>query len=1197
LGTIETTTELSFGGQRSLPLLLALMAAGLLGNHYRYPIFLDVDFLFGSVFAMLALQLFGTARGIVAAAVIASYTYFIWNHPYAIVYLTAESAVVALLYRRGLGLVLADTLYWLAAGMPLIYLFTNVIMQVPFNDTKLITIKMVLNGIANTMVARLIFTAWALQSRKALFSYRETVYNLSVFFVAVPGLVILAITSRADYATSERAIRTELVQDKEQSVRSLEAWIRNRTKTLATLAEMASEKSTQQMQISLEQAVRFDQNFLRIGLQDKDAISIAFFPPADDQGKSALGRSFADRPFIPALRQSTGPMLSEVFTARIGRPVPIEAMFAPVRFAGKYRGYIAGVLSLEQVREHLSGLRYNETLYTLIDGSGAVIMTSRTDQAATNPFTRGSGRLNRLNDEVSQWVPDSPANLPITERWKRSYYVTEVSIGTPVQWKLILEKPVAPFQQALNENYSGKLTVLLFLLLATMALAELISRKIVSSLDHLAALTSELPAKLSLGGTDFAWPESSFREAVHLIKNFRAMADSLLEKFRETSEVNEALEHRVQERTLELQRMNLDFVYFLEGTTDFVFFMDHDGLIRFCSQQLAVSTGHRHWKELIGKHARELFPPETARVFQGEDLAIFREGGALLDKVAPIVDFQGTRSWISTSKWPVFDADRKVVGIFGISRDVTEQKRMLTALEESETKYRLIFDHAGDPIYIHDGSGRILAVNPKACELLGYSIQELMSLTIDQVDAPEEKRHILERVALLMRQGHLMFQTVHQRKDGSLLPVEVSSRKICWDGTPAIMSIARDLTLRMQAEERLLEAKNFTEKVINSAQEGVVVYGPDLRYRIWNPFMQQITGLAADEVLSRHPAEVFPAAPAGETVERLKKVLSGELLPAQDVQYHVAKTARSGWVSELFAPLLNRKGAIIGVIATVREISWRKRMEDELRGALAGAETANANMARLLHTVAHEFRTPLGLVTGCTSILERYWDRLTPEQRRQQHATIQSATRQLAQLIDSIMTFHTPQVPAPGSPCGPLQIGALCRRIATEVEKVWSSGHHLRIAVAHDCGTAWLDKVQFRRVLENLLTNAFRYTLPGGTVSLRVSRTRDVLLVEIADTGIGIPEEDLELIFIPFHRGRNVQGRRGLGLGLSIVHESLALLGGTIAVRSEFGVGTAMTVRIPGVDRREFGQEGVTAPPAPPEVWPGRNHDVHYPAH
>ncbi|MFZ2961345.1 MAG: PAS domain S-box protein [Candidatus Ozemobacteraceae bacterium] len=131
-------------------------------------------------------------------------------------------------------------------------------------------------------------------------------------------------------------------------------------------------------------------------------------------------------------------------------------------------------------------------------------------------------------------------------------------------------------------------------------------------------------------------------------------------------------------------------------------------------------------------------------------------------------------------------------------------------LRRSEEKHRLFFACAGDAIFIHDEETRILAANPMACERLGYTNAELMSMKVSQVDSPEEAPHIPDRIARLREQGHLIFETVHQRKDRSLIPTEVSVQPITWDGQPALLSICRDITDRKlaEAEKEKLEAQN-----------------------------------------------------------------------------------------------------------------------------------------------------------------------------------------------------------------------------------------------------------------------------------------------------------------------------------------------------------------------------------------------------
>ena len=140
--------------------------------------------------------------------------------------------------------------------------------------------------------------------------------------------------------------------------------------------------------------------------------------------------------------------------------------------------------------------------------------------------------------------------------------------------------------------------------------------------------------------------------------------------------------------------------------------------------------------------------------------------------------------------------NNQVFGISVFANDITDRKRTEKALRESEEKYRLIFDHAADAIIILDIQGRILAVNTMTCERLGYTPAELTTMTIYQVDFPEPEVNVPARIASVRKQGLDTFETDHKRKDGSVIPVDISTCLIAWDGQPAIMTICHDLTER-----------------------------------------------------------------------------------------------------------------------------------------------------------------------------------------------------------------------------------------------------------------------------------------------------------------------------------------------------------------------------------------------------------------
>jgi PAS domain S-box-containing protein len=136
---------------------------------------------------------------------------------------------------------------------------------------------------------------------------------------------------------------------------------------------------------------------------------------------------------------------------------------------------------------------------------------------------------------------------------------------------------------------------------------------------------------------------------------------------------------KAAEKTLELNR---DFLNFLENTSDFVYYKDITGRIRFCSQALANITGHTSWTQMVGKNDEEVFPEELAKIYMEEEVSIYKNSQPLINKIDPYIDAAGNPGWVSTNKWPLLNAEGKVTGLFGISRDVTEIRKSQEVLNE-----------------------------------------------------------------------------------------------------------------------------------------------------------------------------------------------------------------------------------------------------------------------------------------------------------------------------------------------------------------------------------------------------------------------------------------------------------------------------------------------------------------------------------
>ncbi|MFZ4859205.1 MAG: nitrate- and nitrite sensing domain-containing protein, partial [Desulfuromonadaceae bacterium] len=174
---------------------------------------------------------------------------------------------------------------------------------------------------------------------------------------------------------------------------------------------------------------------------------------------------------------------------------------------------------------------------------------------------------------------------------------------------------------------------------------------------------------------------------------------------------------KVEEKLAELSHY---FITSLENTSDFIYFKDANGCFRFCSQAMATITGHTSWRDIIGKKDRDIFPEETASIYYKEELHVLSEGRVLLNKEEPYYDASGNLGWISTSKWPLFNPEGEVTGLFGISRDITERKLTEENLRTSNKHNRIFAENATEIVWTMSQSGAFTYVSPSVEKVMGY---------------------------------------------------------------------------------------------------------------------------------------------------------------------------------------------------------------------------------------------------------------------------------------------------------------------------------------------------------------------------------------------------------------------------------------------------------------------------------------------
>ena len=268
------------------------------------------------------------------------------------------------------------------------------------------------------------------------------------------------------------------------------------------------------------------------------------------------------------------------------------------------------------------------------------------------------------------------------------------------------------------------------------------------------------------------------------------------------------------------------------------------------------------------------------------------------------------------------------------------------------------------------------------------------------------------------------------------------------------------------------------------------------------------------------------------------------------------------------------------VVAVMRDISERKAQEHALEDARAEAERANVAKGRFLATMSHELRTPLNAIIGFSEMLMNEAQiRLDAERRREYAELINESGTHLLAVVNGILDMTKLD-------SGDFEIRPEPFRLAGVVDgccdllalKAREAGLDLAVEVAPELPEIVADKRALKQILINLLSNAIKFTDRGGHIKVSAVLEGTSIAITVADSGIGIGEEDLPRIGRPFFQARGSYDRRhdGTGLGLSIVKGLVALHGGDVTIRSRVGEGTSVIVRLP-VDCEQAGSCATTA--------------------
>ena len=369
-----------------------------------------------------------------------------------------------------------------------------------------------------------------------------------------------------------------------------------------------------------------------------------------------------------------------------------------------------------------------------------------------------------------------------------------------------------------------------------------------------------------------------------------------------------------------------------------------------------------------------------------------------------------------------------------------------------------------------------------------------------------------------------------------------------------------------QTENALIESNEFSNQIIQSAQEGIIVYDLDLKFKVWNPFMERLTGIPKLEIIGKSPSEIFPFLVANGIIEAVQKSFKGETSNEIDFFFDIPTRNISGWVSDTVAPLRNSSGDIIGAISTVRDITSRKIAEQELIKAKEKAEESDCLKTSFLNNVSHEFRTPMNAIMGFSNLLVTETNDL--EQRELFASVIQNACSQLLEIVTNVVEISEVQANQIKSIEKDVNLQGVFNTITKEHTQEASKKDLKFIFENHLNEHQHLTKTddyKLSKILKLLINNAIKFTYSGSVkVECRLLSENEYSF-SVTDSGIGISPEMQEKIFEPFRQVETGVTRKfgGPGIGLSIAKAYVEILGGKISLQSQINSGTTIHFTIP----------------------------------
>jgi PAS domain S-box-containing protein len=571
-----------------------------------------------------------------------------------------------------------------------------------------------------------------------------------------------------------------------------------------------------------------------------------------------------------------------------------------------------------------------------------------------------------------------------------------------------------------------------------------------------------------------------------------------------------------------------------------------------------------HWNDM----AERIFGYPAIEAV-GQDMSIifpknyFKEPKAFIAEMEGKLEYEtlcktksGDRINLLFHAFPVKDDMGTVQGVSLSAKDITELKRA----EEKQAMLASIVSSSDDGIISKTLKGIITSWNQAATNIFGYTEEEAIGQHISIIIPPEsleEEELIIDSIRRGEKIDH--FETIRISKDGteknvSLTVSPVRNKKGQIIGASKIV---RDISDQVIDEVRLARLAS----IVTSSDDAIISKTLDGIITSWNRAATRMFGYSESEVIGKHITIIIPPDRLDEEANIIDNIRRGQKIDHFET-IRVAKDGSQKHISLTVSPLRNSKGRIIGASKIARDISVRVEAENKQKLYTQRLMDLNDYKDEFMVMASHELKTPLTVILANLQILQ---DMMNEDPRVSFISKTINQVNKLNDLIYNLFDVSKIQAGQLKYQFSHFDLNQLIREIIEHTFNTTS--HSLHFNSTNENFWINADKERIEQVIVNILSNAIKYSPKNGDIILNLKRENKNIVVSISDKGIGIPESDLENIFLRFYRvSGSASSFSGSGIGLYISAEIIKSHGGKIWTESKLGEGSVFHFSIPAAD-------------------------------